>query len=281
MNRAVALLALLLLPGVAAHGGELDEALLEAGDAVVIRDFRAPQPGPLLVVPHTEGPLPCGALPGAAYRVPLGPDAGVAFASNETELVALFDVPPDERGYAGFGVDTHDASRALLLMEQNAIALHALGAVVKRPGAPTEFRTGALGVPYPIPGTAAHDMSDMGPGEGLLLDHDDSFGAARWCPGADAPGQILVAIERARLPDSLAPGMVVHVVAIFDAHLDGFPARPIDGSTHSLQANLYLARPGEDAAQVRAALDPGADAHDIVPVVLLLLGLGLVSRRSS
>jgi len=276
---ALVLLAL-ALPGALAHGEEqhLDEQLVENGERLLLGRFTAPQAGALLVVPHVAGALGCVPPPQVNYRVALGPEAGVSFARNETTFAAFFDVPPRSEGYAALAVDTHDATRTLILMEENAVALHALVGVVIR-GSALETRTGALGLPYPIPDTAAHDMGEFAPeGGGIVMAHDDSFSGATTCAGEEA-GHFAARFEVTSLPEPLAAGSLVHVVAMHDATVAGFLPRPLDGTTEVLQANLYLAREGEDPARVRDALDPRIGLAEAVPLAGLAVGLVLVARR--
>lgn len=268
----------LALAGVAlAHGDahhELDTQLVENGRAVMVGAFTAAQPGPLVVVPSTDGPLPCGPWEDADWRIPLGDDSGVVFLQNATHLVGVVEQAPGASGYTALAVDTASASRALVLMSEAAVSNHALAAVVLRADGPPAARTGVLGIPYDLPGDAGHDMGDFAPeGGGIVLDHDDSFPGARACPWPDA-GYVAFAFERTALPEALAPGSVVHVVALHDGAIAEFLPRPIDGSTAVLQANLYLARPGEDPAAMRAAFDPTPGATAWLP--LALVGVGLV-----
>lgn len=277
---ATLLLATALAPLAAAHGTEqhVDEQLVESGEALMLGEFKAAQAGPLVVVPFVDDALTCDTERGA-YRIPLGDDAGVAFVTNETTVQALFDLPADHVGYAGFAVDTHDATRALLLMEENAIALHALVGVVTDDDGTGESRTGALGLPYPIPGTAMHDMTSIPvEGGGVLMSHDDSFAGGRWCASAE-PGHLAIMLDRSDLPDSLAQGQLAHVVALADSTVVGYLPRPLDGSTRVLQANLYLAREGEDPARVRAALDPAPTLAQLLPIAIAGVGSVWVARR--
>ncbi|HUR67962.1 MAG TPA: hypothetical protein VM370_01855 [Candidatus Thermoplasmatota archaeon] len=281
-RRLLLLAALWLLPSALAHGGEagIDDQLVDNGRALQLGTFTAPQPGALVVVPYVEGALGCAPPAEADYSIALGADAGIAFAANATALAAYFDLPPQGEGYAALGVDSHDATRALILMQENAIALHALAGVVER-GSALDVKTGALGVPYPIPGTAMEHAEELAApeGGGLLLDHDGSFTGARACAGSEV-GHLAILVEDSSLPDSLAPGRLVHAVAMFDATLAQFPPRPLDGTTAVLQANLYLARPGEDPARVRAALDPSIKlVADGVPILALVGGGVWVMRR--
>ena len=273
-------LVVLALPSALAHGNEqhIDGQLLEDGERLLLGEFTAPQPGALVVVPYVDRPLGCAPPAAAEYRIALGPDAAVSFATNATTFAAFFDVPPFGEGYAGLAIDTHDATRTLILMEENAVALHALVGTVLR-GTLLETRTGALGLPYPIPGTAAHDMGEFEPeGGGIVMTHDGSFLGGAAC-STEEPGHLAISVELASLPDSLAHGRLVHAVAMFDPELAGFPPRPIDATTGLLQANLYLARPGEDPVRVRDALDPSLGLADALPLLGLAVGLVWVFRR--
>ena len=270
---------LTLLPCAAAHGEDahLDDQLVDAGRRVLVGEFTAPQPGALVVVPFFEGALGCASAAHAGYRIPLGDGSGVSFASNATAVEALFDAAPGATGYVGLAVDTHDATRALILMQENAVALHALVGLV-RGDSESEPRaeTGALGLPYPIPGAGmGHGFEDAIEGRGIVLAHDGSFGEPRWC--ADG-GHAALAFSRGDLPDSLGPGSLVHVVALEDPAIAQFLPRPIEASTRVLEANLYLARPGEDASRIREALDPAPAAFDVVALAGLALGLVWVGR---
>lgn len=277
----VAALAAALAPLAGAHGEERDlqDALVEDGDRVVFGAFDLPQDGPLVVVPYVDGPLPCTPGPGAV--IAFDERTGVMFVSNATEVRAVFDLPARGAGYAAFALDTHDAVRALTIMQESAVALHALVGVVIKPTedgtTEAEQATEALGVPYPIPGTAMHDFPNAVEGDGIVLDHDDSFTGGATC--VTEPGHVAVSISRAALPDSLRPGQVVHAVTLLDPELPYLLPRPIEGSTRTLQANLYLARPGEDPAAVRAALAPTTGWADVVPLAALALGLVWVGRR--
>lgn len=279
--RRLALLALLalalLLPLAAAHGEQaaLDEQLVDDGRRLTVGEFKAPQRGGLVVVPYVEGPLPCEGA--AGYRIPLTPTSGVAFAANATALQALFDGPASEGGYTAFAVDTQSAQRALILMQENAVALHGLVGVV-REGNDTRARSGALGLPYPIPGAAMHEPEHPAEGQGIVMDHDGSFSGAQACPVSE-PGHVAITFRFDALPESLGPGKLAHVVALHDPEIAAFLPRPIDDSTAVLQANLYLARPGEDPATIRAALDPSPRVADALPILLLGVGLVWIARR--
>lgn len=277
MRSAVLVLAFLAAPLAAAHGEEhgLDEQLVANGEKLLVGSFTAPQPGALVVVPFTPGPLSCGAAAGG-YRIPLSPTAGLMIAANETEVAILFDLPAEDDGYVGFGIDTGDATRALVLMEENAIVLHALLQIGKneRDG-PRVFRTGALGVRYALPGSHGHGLNTSLEGD-VFLDTDDSFAGGRWCRTDDAHRTIVV--NRSDLAESLAAGTVVHVVAIHDAQVPYFRSRLVEGAPTVLHLNLYLARAGEDPARLREAFDPSVRPYDVVALLALGLGLVLVTR---
>lgn len=275
MHRAAALLVLALLPTAAGHGLDhaLEAQLTEGGEALLVGSFDAPQPGALLVAPHRAGPLPCGDLAAAGHRVPLGRgEGGVAFLGNATHVAAVLDLPAP--GFVALALDTHAAARTLLLMQEQAVALHRLAAAAPN-GSAWEARGGVLGIPYALPGATGHGFGDAAPEEvGLRLAYEGA--APLLCAGGAS--HVTLAVERAVLP-SLAPGGVVHAVVLYDAALSWIP-RPLP-STEVLQVNLYLARPGEDPAAVRAALDPQPGAHEALPLGLLALGLALVARRAS
>lgn len=268
---------LVLIPGVVAHGGGhgLDEQLVADGKRLLLGEFTAPQRGPLVVVPYTEGPLGCAASAEAGYRIAMSDDVGVMFAANETRVQILVDRPAGQTGYVGFAADTHDATRALLMMQENAVALHALVGVVHN-DTTAEARTGTLGVPYPLGDGAGPAHGHGHDDTRMMMAHDGAVGRPVWCEGP-GPGQLVLAFNRTALPESLAPGMLVHVVALVDARFAQFLPRVIPDSTSVLEANLYLARLGEDPTRVRAALDPSPSVHDAVPAALAVLGVALVA----
>lgn len=269
------------LGGAAAHGGEphLDAQLVREGERLIVGDFTAPQAGALVVVPYVEGPLGCGASAGG-YRVPLSAESGVSFVANETTLQAFFDAPG--AGFSAFAVDSHTASRALILMQENAVALHGLVALVQRESAnATSVRTGVLGLPYPIPGAGAgHGFDHTAEGGGVVMSYDNrSFTRASACAG-DERGHVALDVPFDAFRETpLRHGALVHVVAMHDPEIPEFLPRPIDASTQILQANLYLARPGEDPERVRDALAPGVRAHDAIPLAGLGLALALIAWR--
>lgn len=269
--RPALLAALLAAPLAAAHGEDAADAQLMArGEALLLGGFDAPQPGPLLVVPHRAGPLPCGDAAGAGYLVDLGGGARVALAGNASHVAATFDLPGP--GFAAVALDTRSAARTLLAMQEQAVALHRLAAAAPN-GSALEARAGVLGIPYALPGASRHSFGHAAPEEvGLRIAYD---APARACGDAV---HFTMAIARDDAADALAPGTVVHAVALYDPEVPGFLPRPVD-STRVLQANLYLARPGEDAGLVRAALDPGPGLAEAVPLAALLLGLAGLTRR--
>lgn len=249
--------ALALAPATAlAHGPDhsLEDQLVKDGAKLVIGKFTAPQPGPLIVVPYVDEAPPCAGTPTAGAVLPLGDGAYVTFFVAADGLHALLDLPADPTGYAAIAVDTHDAQRALILMAENAIALHALRAVVFKDGRDQD-RSGVLGLPYLLPGEVGHAMNYTPEGGGIVMDHDDSFRGSIVCAG-DVPGHRAFAFNATALPESVTPGRVVHVVALYDPEVPFFLPRPLDESTRVLQANLYLARPGEDPVAVREAFSP-------------------------
>ena len=264
----------LALPGIAlAHGQDhaLEQQLSANGEALLLGRFDAPQPGPLVVAPYRGGPLPCGEPAAAGFRLALGDGAGVAFLGNATHVAAVLDLP--RPGFAAFAVDTHAAARTLLVMQEQAVALHRVVGAVPN-GTAVEARAGVLGIPYALPGADAHGFGHAAADEvGLRLAWGGTTPAC-----AAAAEHLTLAVARADLPESLRPGAVVHVVVLYDAALPQFLPRPLD-STAVLQANLYLARPGEDAAQVRAALASQPGVAEAVPLVALLGGAALLARR--
>ncbi len=271
---AFSLIALSFFPMAAAHGDE--HAPVEF--AGVVGRYSGAQPGPLLIVPYVDVPPLCGTAPTQGALVALGDDVFLTFFVTGVGLQVLLDLPQDaSSGYAGLAVDTHDASRALILMQESAISLHSLVGVVWNETT-TTVRTGALGLPYIIPGTGGHDMGVSLEGGGILLDHDNASAAGSSCAGPDRSHRTFVFSAQV-LPESVEPGRVVHIVALFDPDVPYFLPRPIDGSTRVLQANLYLARPGEDIASLRDALEPRARFEDVAPLVVLGVGLVLVTRR--
>ena len=200
--RAILLALVFLLPVAAAHGGgqQLDNTLVENGQNLMVGQLTAPQPGAFIVVPYVDGPLPCNPVPAEDYRIPLTNGTGVAFVANETALQALFDMPESEGGYSAFAVDTHDASRALELMEQVVESYHALvGVKMPTNGSRVmEFRTGVLGLPYPLAGTATHEFPQAPEGQGIHMQHDGSFRGGSACLGSE-PGTLIVTINKSAL----------------------------------------------------------------------------------
>jgi hypothetical protein len=276
------LLVPLLLSSAAAHEGHgLDEHLVDNGERLMIGRFASAQPGPLLVVPYVDGPLPCAPGSDHAFLVPLSGTAGVSFLANATHVRAIFDTPTP--GYTAFAVDTRDAVRALLMMQERAVALHRLAAWAEpstwNGTRPAELRAGLLGIPYDLPGASMHGLGHDLEGGGIAMSHDATTAGVDVChgPASDLMG---LAIERALLPEALQAGRIVHAVALYDPRVGVFLPRPLD-STEVLQVNLYLARPGEDPERVRAALDPRPGLEEGVGVAALLLGLAWVGRPRS
>lgn len=272
----LALLALGLLPLASAHEEHerLEEQLVQDGEAVLIGRFGAPQPGALVVVPYLDGPLPCGEPAEGATTMGLGPGASVRFLSNASHVGAVLDVPRD--GYAGFAVDTHSAARTLILMQEQAVALHRLAAAVLN-GSGASYASGVLGIPYALPGASAHSLYHPQEGGGVRMAYDEAPGPGSACASGE-PGHATLAFARTELPGSLAPGSVVHAVALYDPELPRLLPLPLP-STRVAQANLYLARPGEDAAMLRAAFASAPGVQELGPLLLLAGGLGWAARR--
>ncbi|MGQ0535042.1 MAG: hypothetical protein ACT4PT_03115 [Methanobacteriota archaeon] len=266
----------------AAHGNEggLEGTLVEGGRPVLVGRFEAPQPGPLIIVPYEDGPVACDARNEAA-GVPFGDGVAVRFAANATHVAASFEVPSDRPAFVAVAFDTHDASRALVLMRETAVANHALVARGRPPASGADgalaVRTGLLGVPYPLPGPAGHGLAHTPEGGGLVLQYRDDAANGEACE--EAPGHVTLGILRAALPESLGPGRIVHAVALADSEVPVLIPRPLDGSTGVLQANLYLARPGEDPERIREALTTGLSLADALPIALVLVGAAAVSRK--
>lgn len=266
---ALAALVLVAAPAAAHGGAEGEGALLDAsGEALLLGRYDAPQPGPLVVAPFRDGPLPCGEPADAGYRVALGGGAGLALLGNATHVAAVLDLP--RPGFAAVAFDTNAAARTLLLMQEQAVALHRLAAALPN-GSAWDARGGVLGLPYALPGAGAHDLGAFPEEQGPRLAYDRDAAPEAACAGA--PGHLTLMLRRDALA-SLAPGGVVHVVALWDPDAPGWLPRPLP-STHALQANAYLARPGEDAAQVRAALAARPGPAEAVP--LLALGAGVAA----
>jgi hypothetical protein len=268
----------LLLPAVAAHGDErhLDDQLLRNGERLMVGGFDAAQPGPLVVVPYVDGPLTCESAT-AGFLIPLSAQTGVTFLTNATHLLADFDLVVP--GYTAFAVDTADAVRSLIMMEEQAVALHALASHGIPPStnrsAVAELRAGVLGIPYRIPGASVHSLGHDLAGGGIAMQYGPDAGSMDACESADRLGLL---VPRSVAPSALEPGRIVHVVALHDPDVPQLLPRPLD-STEVLQANLYLARPGEDPEAVREGLEakPGPSAG--VAAGGLILGLAWVTRR--
>ena len=279
---ALALACALAMPLAGAHGeNDPADALVQDGKRLVVGTFDAAQAGPLVIVPHVEEPPACAALPERVATLALGDDATASLYVTDDALVAVADLPPTTGGYAAFAVDTHDASRALLLMTESVVAIHALSAVAWSPNDGAEARTGVLGIPYAAADAPemGHDMADP-EGGGILLDHDNGFGGGRLCAG-DVVGHRAFRMSASSLPESVTPGRVVHVVLLYDPEVPTFLPRPIDGSTRVVQANLYLARPGEDPEALGEAFSGRVGAADVAPLLLGALGLvGLLRARA-
>lgn len=272
MHRALPLAMLVLASGLAAAHPEDQRApqLVANGEALLLGGWDAPQPGPLRVVPYEADARPCGDVAGAGYLVDLGGGARLALLGNATHVAATFDLPGP--GFVALALDTRTAARTLLVMQEQAVALHALAAAAPN-GTTWEARRGVLGIPYDLPGAGTHGFGDVAPEEvGLRLAYD---APAQACGSG---GHLTLSLARDVVGEAAQPGAVVHAVALYDPAIPGFLPRPVD-STHVLQANLYLARPGEDAAAVRAALDPQPGLGEALPLGALLLGVALLARR--
>lgn len=266
---------LLWVAGVAlAHhpSDRLDEQLVDAGDDLMYGGLDSAQPGPLVVVPHVEGPLPCGVPEEGGYLIPFGEGAGVMFLTNGTHLGVVFDVPADQPLYAAVGVDTGNAVRALLLMEEHAVTLHRMGALVlpEDPGANLTTRWGLLGVPYDLPGDGPHDIEHEIPGGGIQLDYDGDPRGGTFCRSQET-GHIAFFHRHDGPQGELRPGALVHAVTLLDAHVPHFLPRPVDESTSIGQWNLYVSKAGEDPDRLQAALSSSPAVDDVVPLVLLVV----------
>lgn len=269
---AMLVLASGLVSGLAGAHPEDPQApqLVANGEALLLGGWAAPQPGPLLVVPYEAEARPCGDVAGAGYLVDLGGGARLALVGNATHVAATFDLPGP--GFVALALDTRTAARTLLVMQEQAVALHALAAAAPN-GTGWDARRGVLGIPYDLPGASTHGFGHVAPEEvGLRLAYDAPAAA---CGTA---GHLTLGLARDAVGEAARPGAVVHAVALFDPAVPGFLPRPVD-STQVLQANLYLARPGEDSAAVRAALDPQPGWDEALPLGALLLGVALLARR--
>lgn len=289
MNRSGTVLALVALACLAApaaahgdHGPALDDQLLEAGSALMVGGFDAPQEGALVVVANVDGPLGCDVPAAVDHVLAIGGGGGVAFASNRTHVAAFLDLPGNGTGFSGAALDTADAVRTLIMMQEQAVALHRLVAFVAETGpngTEVSKRTGVFGLPYPLPSDVEHPegthiaVADLEAG-GAAISYTRGPGEA--CLGDD-PGHRGVLFERSAFGRALWPGRVVHTVVFFDADVVGWLPRPVD-STHWPAFNLYLARPGEDPAAVRDALDPRPGAWVWVPLAGVAGALAWVAR---
>lgn len=290
----------LAAPAARAHDGHqadgLDDQLLRAGNDLMVGGFDAPQAGPLVVVPYVDEPLVCGAMTGG-YVLPLGNGTGLSFVANETHVQADLDLPPGWTGYAGVGLDTSTAVRSLMMMIEHAVAIHMVGAHVVQPSAnATEatFLSGLMGVPYILPG--AINKTIHGPiliehpmeGGGIRMDYRD-LGPVAPCGNA-TQGHMGVRFDRYVPPpedrpwqgptprEALRPGVIVHAVVLVDREVPLPLPRPTP-FTEVVQLNLYLTRPDEDPARVRAALATGPRLDHALPLVALVAGLAWVAGR--
>lgn len=262
---------------VSAHhpGDRVDEQLLDAGSRIMYGGFDAGQTGPLVVVPHHEGPLPCTVPERSPYLLPLGRSAGLMFLTNDSHLVAVMDLPVGHDAYAAVAMDTGRAVRTLIMMQEHAMSLHRFGAVVTSsdPAVNDTARWGVMGVPYELPEPSPHQIDHPMPGDGIQLDHDDNPRAATFCRDEET-GHVGFVFPHEGSGEAMEPGRLVHGVALFDDEVPAWLPRPVDESTAIEQWNLYLTRPGEDAQEVRAALSSRIGVDDAVP--LLLMGLGFI-----
>lgn len=273
-----------------AHDGHetdgLEEQLVDDVGGVMIGRFDAPQAGPLVVVPFTNGPLPCGVSASTDLLVPVGNGTAASFAANATHVQVLLDVPVNATGYIAAALDTADAHRTIMMMMEHAIAIHALGSILVQDDdnqtANVTFRKGVMGVSYRLPGAEegsavskyfeGHPM----PGEGIRMQYD-LRAPVTWCRNEEQ-GAYGVLFERASMTDSLGDGMIVHGVVMWDHDLPAWLPRPID-TTDELQVNLYLARPGERPEALQAALGPGPTLQTLISVgCLLAAGLWTAGR---
>lgn len=279
------LLALLGLNVSAHHPDDrLDDQLVDAGDSLMFGGFEARQPGPLVIVPHHDGPLGCRLPAEYAYLLDAGPSAGVGFLTNGTHLLAVLDLPQETASYAAVAMDTGTAVRSLIMMQEHLVSMHRFGAVTSPEDLGSQNRTvrwGLMGVPYAV---AAQNVSAMGhdmPGDGIRLDHDDRARGATSCID-ERRGLVGFLFAHDREGDPLRPGRLVHAVTLYDEEVATWLPRPVDESTSVRQWNLYLARSGEDPQQVRRALSPQPQAGDLVPMALLGVGFvwALVGRSA-
>ncbi len=279
----VLLLAFLGNPASGHHPGDrVDEQLLDAGSRIMYGGFDAGQTGPLVVVPHHEGPLPCTVPERSPYLLPLGDSAGVTFLTNGSHLVAVMDLPVGHDGYAALAMDTGRAVRTLIMMQEHAMSLHRFGAVIPSmdPGGNDSARWGLMGVPYELPEPSPHDIDHPMPGDGIQLDHDDNPRGAAFCRD-DESGHVGFVFPHEGSGEPIGPGRLVHVVALYDEEVAAWLPRPVDESTAIEQWNLYLSRAGEDPEQLRAALSSRIGVDDAVPLLLFALAFvwAVVGRR--
>lgn len=270
----VALVALLFIPVAAGHGKERhtpDELLREAGEKLMVGEFRGQQEGPLVVVPYVDGPLTCGMdLP---YQIAVTDGFSVTFLHNATQVQASFALTDDTKGYVAFGTDTRQASRALFLMQEYVVAVHRVAATVLGPDR-DPLRQGFMGIPH-VAGPSGHGFSHRLEGDGIAIEYVDDVDQADAC-GRPAPS-----IRLDRDPAAgMEPGRVVHAIVLRDPNLSEYLPRPIDNSTDVFQVNLYLACEGEDPDRVRQALDPKPGAHEWLPLSVLGLAFVGLSLRS-
>ncbi len=266
--------------GVSAHHPEdrLDDQLVDAGNRLMFGGFEARQPGPLVIVPHQDGPLSCRIDRDDAYLLDAGPAAGVNFLTNGTHLRVIVDLPADTPFYAAAAVDTGAAVRSLIMMEEHLVSMHRFGAV-KSPSEPEpepgnrSVRWGMMGVPYALSAENASSMQHDLLGDGIRMDHDDQARGGASCID-EQHGIVAFFFPHDQQGDPLGPGRIAHAVTLFDDEVVAWLPRPVDESTSIRQWNLYLSRAGEDPQHVRSALSPQPQAGDLVPVALL--GVGFV-----
>lgn len=292
------LAAVLLAPAAVAHDAHrtegMDDQLLDAGQGLMVGSFDAPQQGPLVVVPHVEGPIDCDEP--AGYVLPVNNRTGVSFAVNATHLVATIQAPDNMTGYVGVGIDSASAIRTIMMMLEHAVAMHHLGAYVVQEtpnGTRATFESGRMGVPYLFPDSENASVSSPYfvdvpmPGDGIRMDYG-SDPPTRPC-GRTRPGHLSVAVARRVDPkgpkpdawrESLRPGTIVHGVIHVDPEVPYALPRPVK-TTDELQVNLYLTRADETAERIQSALDPHPDPARLTPVVALAVGMIWVGRRRS
>ena len=250
-----------------AHGDERHrpaDELVEEGEKLMVGHFDADQPGPLVVVPFVDGGMPCGDDRFTPYYLPLGDDAFVTFLHNESSIEASFRFPAQAQRFVGIGIDTGEAVRALFVMQEHVVAIHTFAGAALKDGNVT-FREGELGVAHAA-GPSAHGVAHPLEGEGMVAAYHD-LGVSTLCEhDRETMG---FRANKTMFAERAEPGRIVHVVVLYDPAFDVFLPRPIDNSTIVFQANLYLARPGEDLAALRAAFDPKPRADVLVPLLLV------------